>query len=917
MEVRAIAQGRGWGAAGLRLPLLLLVAFGLLTGTGGCTRRFYRRWSDREVNDVLAEKDRYPEWKIEQYHVYPDPRARFADPTNPDRPPMPPDDPATWAMSPHSQNPGHKGTAWVEGTAYLEMLRRWDEENRAAEAATESKEKSPIRLLGIPEDPAIYGMTGDVAKAPKAFLIKLEQAVELGVINSREYQSFREELYLAALPVTQQRFSFAYQWAATENAIRQFAGSSSLEGSQNNWTLASTPSFSKLFSTGALLTFSLANTTVFNFLNLAHDTTSASIINLDLFQPLLQGGGRAVTLEPLTSAERTLVYNVRSYARIREQFFASIAISATLPGSLTFAAGASGGITTGGPISVLAALGLASTDMASTFRGYYPTLYRELDMAVDKKLVADLEKAVELFEALQEGGQLSPLQVDQARSRLLTGRNTVLSDIQNVINSLDQFKLQMGLPANIPVLLDDSVARGLTRQYERYYDVLAQADAANKFVEQQSQLPSEKMRAFLLQFFTTVPLVQGTEFTKMLPRSWKVWGAASNDALKKRRRELDVERRRLLDLKTDIEMKGQPFPEAEVRRLAAVDFESDVGDLEDTLRRYESRPWKDLKDVGRRQIVRANSFRFLSRQAELVLVWARKERLVQLRSLWPELPRSPLRDIDMLDADINQAQETAVQAALTNRWDLMNARAQVVDAWRQVRVTANALMGVLTPHYHMDVTTPIGGSHAFAFSSAGTNQSLTIDAQLPLARVIQRNAYRTALINYQAARRALQAVEDNIAAQVRFDIRQLHLFGENYKIQKKVIELDYSVLENTLELLIAPPEPAAINASTTTGQVNAATLTNQYLGSLSGLNGDQSKMYDIWLSYLATRMQLYLDLEMLTLDSRGVWTDEFATGTNASGSSAPGRPADGGRSAPGESLPPPRLLPPAAGAEME
>ena len=34
-------------------------------------------------------------------------------------------------------------------------------------------------------------------------------------------------------------------------------------------------------------------------------------------------------------------------------------------------------------------------------------------------------------------------------------------------------------------------------------------------------------------------------------------------------------------------------------------------------------------------------------------------------------------------------------------------------------------------------------------------------------------------------------------------------------------------------------------------------------------------MYDIWLSYLATRMQLFLDLERLPLDSRGVWTEEF------------------------------------------
>ncbi len=66
----------------------------------------------------------------------------------------------------------------------------------------------------------------------------------------------------------------------------------------------------------------------------------------------------------------------------------------------------------------------------------------------------------------------------------------------------------------------------------------------------------------------------------------------------------------------------------------------------------------------------------------------------------------------------------------------------------------------------------------------------------PLVRVTERNTYRTAQINYERARRNLMNLEDNIAAQVRFDVRQLHLFAENYKIQKKVIESLYSQVEN-------------------------------------------------------------------------------------------------------------------------
>ena len=180
----------------------------------------------------------------------------------------------------------------------------------------------------------------------------LEQAVELGLINSRTYQDIREDLYLQALPVTQQRFSFAYQWAVIENAVRQWAGLESSAGRQINWSLGTTASFSKLFSTGALLTFSVANQTVFNFNSSSpFGFTSVSVINLDLVQPLLQGGGKAVTLEPLTQVERNLVYAIRAFARFREQFYVSVVAIWHHARFDTLAAAATGG----NPISTLAA----------------------------------------------------------------------------------------------------------------------------------------------------------------------------------------------------------------------------------------------------------------------------------------------------------------------------------------------------------------------------------------------------------------------------------------------------------------------------------------------------------------------------------------------------------------------------------
>src|SRR5579885_3178287 len=92
-----------------RPALRLALATGLLGGAAGCTRHFYSHQADEEVGEILAHKDKYPAWKIDNWWIYPDPRSRFADPTNHDRPPMPPDDPASYCLSPNPQKPGCAG----------------------------------------------------------------------------------------------------------------------------------------------------------------------------------------------------------------------------------------------------------------------------------------------------------------------------------------------------------------------------------------------------------------------------------------------------------------------------------------------------------------------------------------------------------------------------------------------------------------------------------------------------------------------------------------------------------------------------------------------------------------------------------------------------------------------------------------
>src|SRR5439155_7587359 len=113
----------------------------LLVESAGCTRHFFRNRADEEVVEVLTEKDQYENARIENFHVYPNERARFADPSDPDHPPKPPDDPAAYDLSPNPQKPGKAGVARVEGNGYLELIANWDSENRERIAREEAEEK--------------------------------------------------------------------------------------------------------------------------------------------------------------------------------------------------------------------------------------------------------------------------------------------------------------------------------------------------------------------------------------------------------------------------------------------------------------------------------------------------------------------------------------------------------------------------------------------------------------------------------------------------------------------------------------------------------------------------------------------------------------------------------------------------------
>jgi hypothetical protein len=362
---------------------------------------------------------------------------------------------------------------------------------------TEAAELSQVLVppVIVQDDQEAYGYP----KGSRVYKVNMQQAFLLALMNARFYQTNLETVYTAALPVTLQRFAFEPQFYAgmsPTTAVPQTNGASQAFGASfpatpgvitsNTFTYATRFSptgqvsalnlgtiagFGKLFSSGGQLLMGFANEVVFNFVgrNPAQPTV-ISALPISFVQPLLRGAGRAVVMEPLTQAERNLLYAVRSFALFRQQFFV-----VTLTGGQiqNFGQG----------FNLQGFSGAGNTDPTV---GFLPVLFNLVQVEIDRRNLFFLESLARLYQELIQGeaSGLARLQVDQVMQNLITARQRLFADKLAYRTSLDSFKMQMSLPPDIPLVLDMSLA-------QPFYDVFNAVDNWQRRSDRKlEQLPS-------------------------------------------------------------------------------------------------------------------------------------------------------------------------------------------------------------------------------------------------------------------------------------------------------------------------------------------------------------------------------------------------------------------------------------------
>ena len=246
-------------------------------------------------------------------------------------------------------------------------------------------------------------LSGETREIPP---LRLVDALQIAAEGNRDYQSARESLYLEALDLTLERWDFSVQETGTLGAFLLGTG-----GDAGQTGGFGSLGFTKLFGSGLRIISDIG-------FDLARDLSSGnaweatSNLSLNITQPILRGFGRSIVEEPLTQAERDVLYEARSYESFRRDLAVDVASRYFLTLSL------------------------------------YDRLKNE--EANTKRRTALRERN----EAFSQAGKLNDIDVDQARQDELDANDRLVEARRGLEASLDNFKFFLGLPIDVQIELD-------------------------------------------------------------------------------------------------------------------------------------------------------------------------------------------------------------------------------------------------------------------------------------------------------------------------------------------------------------------------------------------------------------------------------------------------------------------------------
>lgn len=236
--------------------------------------------------------------------------------------------------------------------------------------------------------------------------LSLAQALDVAAENSREFQRQKETLYLAALNLTRSINDFSLRFGG--------GGTGSVSGIDDdsaNARVGDDLSAQANSVAGTRIVANFVQTFLRSLLN-GGGFDGSSILDLTITQPLLRGSGRRIAREPLTQAERNVVYAMRDYERFRAQFAVDVV-------------------------------------------GDYWQIVRQMrDLANVEDTYQGLVTSREQIEELFAAGRKTITDLGRAKQSEFTADNQRVTARNRLETTLDRFKLTLGLPVSAKIALD-------------------------------------------------------------------------------------------------------------------------------------------------------------------------------------------------------------------------------------------------------------------------------------------------------------------------------------------------------------------------------------------------------------------------------------------------------------------------------
>lgn len=248
-------------------------------------------------------------------------------------------------------------------------------------------------------------------------LLSLENALCVAARNDRTYQKHKEDIFFRALDLDYEQYQFetSFSGMLLSALSGDFDGNSQADG-------AGRAGAERDFESGATVAGKLA----FDVAQLLHDDWHSVGLTGDLTMtvPLLRGSGKEIVREPLTQAERNLVYGIRGFEEYRQSF---------------------------------------SVTVASAFFRVLESAQQVRNAQDNLERLADNNRRAEM---MFDAGRMQRIQVDQARTDVLNAEQSLIGKRRSFQSGLDSFKMQIGLPPEARVELDSAELQRLQGEME-------------------------------------------------------------------------------------------------------------------------------------------------------------------------------------------------------------------------------------------------------------------------------------------------------------------------------------------------------------------------------------------------------------------------------------------------------------------